>query len=117
MSPLKRSNNIAARMGRWSASHRKSAILGWLAFVVLAVVIGGSLPKTELSNAEMMTGEPAQARVELPWPDLAGRTWALADRLDGRRFERSGDALAAEGLYVGLDPWGSHFLAFAQTSA
>ena len=34
MSPLQRSNNIAARMGRWSATHRKKAIFGWLAFVV-----------------------------------------------------------------------------------
>ena len=40
MSPLKRSNNIAARMGRWSANHRKKAIFGWLAFVVLAVAAG-----------------------------------------------------------------------------
>ena len=37
MSPLKRSTNIAARMGRWSASHRKTAIFGWLAFVVAVV--------------------------------------------------------------------------------
>ena len=34
MSPLKKSNNIAARMGRWSASHWKTAVFGWLAFVV-----------------------------------------------------------------------------------
>ena len=40
MSPLKKSNNIAARMGRWSASHWKTAVFGWLAFVVLAVFIG-----------------------------------------------------------------------------
>ena len=33
MSPLKQSTNIAARMGRWSARHRKTAIFGWLAFV------------------------------------------------------------------------------------
>ena len=31
--PSKRSNNIAARMGRWSASHWKTAVFGWLAFV------------------------------------------------------------------------------------
>ncbi len=37
MSPLKHSTNIAARMGRWSASHRKTAIFGWLAFVVAVV--------------------------------------------------------------------------------
>ena len=34
MSPLKHSNNFAARMGRWSASHWKTAVFGWLAFVV-----------------------------------------------------------------------------------
>ena len=33
MSPLKQSKNIAARMGRWSASHWKTATFGWLAFV------------------------------------------------------------------------------------
>ncbi len=32
--PLKYSSNLAARMGRWSASHRKTAIFGWLAFVI-----------------------------------------------------------------------------------
>ena len=29
--------NVAARAGRWSSQHRKAAILGWLAFVVMAV--------------------------------------------------------------------------------
>ena len=40
MSPLKKSNNIAARMGRWSASHWKTAVFGWLAFVIVALVAG-----------------------------------------------------------------------------
>ena len=31
---------IAARAGNWSAHHRKAAILGWFAFVVLALAIG-----------------------------------------------------------------------------
>ncbi len=53
---------------------------------------------------------PARARVRLPWGDLAGRGWTLSDRLDGRSFERAGDELAAEGVYVELEPWGSHFL-------
>ena len=51
--------------------------------------------------------------MRLPWDDLAGRTWQLTDRLDGERFERAGDELAAEGLYVALDAWASHFLALA----
>ena len=33
------SRNLAARAGRWSAEHRKTAILGWILFVVLAVVV------------------------------------------------------------------------------
>ena len=35
------SHNIAARAGRWSARHRKAAVLGWLAFVVATLVLGG----------------------------------------------------------------------------
>src|SRR3954471_9310775 len=35
-------NTFAARAGRWSAQHRKTAIWGWIAFVALAVVIGGA---------------------------------------------------------------------------
>ena len=40
MTPLAKSQNLAARMGRWSAAHRKTAIFGWLAFVFVAVVLG-----------------------------------------------------------------------------
>ena len=42
MSPLKQSTNIAARMGRWSARHRKTAIFGWLAFVAASFAIGSA---------------------------------------------------------------------------
>ena len=55
---------------------------------------------------------PAQARVRLPWGDLRGRSWSLAERLSGKTFERAGDELGGDGLYVGLDPWACHFLAF-----
>ncbi|SFK91528.1 MMPL family transporter [Geodermatophilus ruber] len=54
--------NLAARMGRWSARHRKTAVFGWLAFVVAAVVLGGMLPQGELTRAEQMVGAPAQAQ-------------------------------------------------------
>jgi RND superfamily putative drug exporter len=33
--------NIAARMGRWSAAHWKTATFGWLALVVVAFALGG----------------------------------------------------------------------------
>ncbi|HEX6697281.1 MAG TPA: alpha-amylase family glycosyl hydrolase [Solirubrobacteraceae bacterium] len=59
-----------------------------------------------------LSDAPAQARVRLPWDDVAGRTWQLTDRLDGECFERSGDEIAAEGLYVALDAWSSNFVAW-----
>jgi hypothetical protein len=56
---------------------------------------------------------PAQGRVQLPWDDLAGQAWELADRLGGQRFDRGGDELARDGLFVDLAGWASHFLAAA----
>ena len=60
-----------------------------------------------------LSDAPSQAQVRLPWDDVGGRAWELTDRLDGRRFERDGDALAGAGLYVELGPWTSHFLSWA----
>ena len=44
--------NIAARAGRWSAQHRKKAIFGWLAFVVIAFAIGSAIGTKQLGNAQ-----------------------------------------------------------------
>jgi uncharacterized membrane protein YdfJ with MMPL/SSD domain len=54
-------DNLAARAGRWSAEHRKKAILGWLAFVILAVFIGGSVGTRTLSDEEYGVGESGRA--------------------------------------------------------
>jgi hypothetical protein len=64
-----------------------------------------------------LSDRAAQARIRVPWNDLSGGTWSLVDRLAGQRFERSGDELADPGLYVGLEPWAFHFLAFAREPA
>jgi len=61
MSPLKRSNNIAARMGRWSASHWKIAVFGWLAFVVAAVYIGMNVGTKNLKDQDYSTGQSHKA--------------------------------------------------------
>jgi uncharacterized membrane protein YdfJ with MMPL/SSD domain len=36
-------SNLAARMGRWSANHWKTAVFGWLALVAAAFAVGGAL--------------------------------------------------------------------------
>ncbi|MFE6699656.1 MMPL family transporter [Streptomyces sp. NPDC057718] len=53
--------NLAARIGVWSTHHRKTAVLGWLLFVVLATGIGGATGMVEMTNAENGAGESARA--------------------------------------------------------
>ena len=50
-------SNLAARAGRWSAQHRKTAILGWIVFVVLAVVVGGRIGLSALDESASGSGE------------------------------------------------------------
>src|SRR6266446_6734999 len=61
MSPLKRSNNIAARMGRWSASHWKTAVFGWLVFVVAALMIGAKVGTKNIKDTDVNTGQSHKA--------------------------------------------------------
>ncbi len=56
-----RATNLAARAGRWSAQHRRVAILGWIAFVIAATVGGGMIGTKSLSDAEMGNGSSRAA--------------------------------------------------------
>jgi RND superfamily putative drug exporter len=42
MTAVANTRNVAARMGRWSADHWKTATFGWLAFVLVAFALGGT---------------------------------------------------------------------------
>jgi uncharacterized membrane protein YdfJ with MMPL/SSD domain len=68
------SRNIAARMGRWSAQHRKIAIFGWLAFVIAAFVIGSAIGTKELRSAELGVGESGRMMklLDKEFPEPAG---------------------------------------------
>ena len=51
------STNLAGRMGRWSAQHRKTAIFGWLGFVVVAFALGIVSGTTKIEQATSGVGE------------------------------------------------------------
>jgi uncharacterized membrane protein YdfJ with MMPL/SSD domain len=68
------SHNVAARMGRWSADHWKTATFGWLAFVLVAFALGGM--------AGTKTIDP-----NTPGPRESGRM----DRILDEGFERPAD--------------------------
>jgi uncharacterized membrane protein YdfJ with MMPL/SSD domain len=52
---------IAARMGRWSATHRRVAIVGWLAFVLAAIVIGSAVGQKTIGSQGNDVGQAGRA--------------------------------------------------------
>src|SRR5919112_1782230 len=85
------SKNFAARAGRWSAQHRKKAILGWFAFVIVATLLGGMVGTKTLSDEDLGNGESKRADkiVEAAdFPEQTGET-ILVQGKDGLKV---GDA-------------------------
>src|SRR3954452_13236744 len=69
------SRNLAARVGRWSAQHRKVAILGWLSFVILATVLGGKVGQKQIDESASGNGESKRGDMIVKaagFPDTAG---------------------------------------------
>ena len=50
----------------------------------------------------------SQCRVPLPFANLAGNRWNLQDQLSPASYERSGDDLQGQGLYLDCTPWQAH---------
>ena len=86
------SRSLAARMGHWSARHRKKAIIGWIAFVVIAAGIGGTVGTTKLTETEMLAGDSAAASRTL---DHAGFYRPSVEQVLVQ--SRSGPILTAQG--------------------
>jgi uncharacterized membrane protein YdfJ with MMPL/SSD domain len=70
--------NLAARAGRWSATHRKTAVIGWILFVVLATVIGGKVGQQNLESSKMGNGESKRHDIIV---DNAGFPDEVAERV------------------------------------
>src|SRR4051812_44180436 len=70
--------HFAARAGRWSARHRRIAIAGWLAFVVAAVVLGGSAGfKDRTGNDGVGESGRADQALTQAFPDQGDRETVL----------------------------------------
>jgi hypothetical protein len=52
----------------------------------------------------------SQCLVRIPWDDLKGRIWRLKDAFTSEVYERDGDAMRGQGIYVDLPAWGFHLL-------
>jgi glycosidase len=56
-----------------------------------------------------------QGLIHVPWTDLKGRMSLLVGVMNGERFERDGDEMLDQGLYVDLEAWKFHFLQWEGT--
>jgi RND superfamily putative drug exporter len=79
--------NFTTRAARWSAAHRKAAVLGWLAFVIGAFMIGNAAGMVTLKAGEVGNG---QSR--------------LADQTLAQQFprERAGEMVLIESAHGAL---------------
>jgi uncharacterized membrane protein YdfJ with MMPL/SSD domain len=84
--------NLAARAGRWSAAHWKTATFGWIAFVLVAIVLGSVVGTKSLSDNEGVPGESGRMEkiLDESFQRPAGETLLIqSDTLtaDSRAFE------------------------------
>lgn len=49
----------------------------------------------------------SQGYVRLPFTDLGGSRWQLQDRMGSARYDREGDSLDTDGLFLDMRPWES----------
>ena len=112
---VRRSGRLAARV--ILAEHRAHVLvegrLGNQAPVAHPLE-GPLLPHRErLLVAVNYAAHPSQCCVRLPFPDLGGGHWRLADLLGDACFERAGDDLQSRGLYLDVPPWQAHVFAMS----
>jgi uncharacterized membrane protein YdfJ with MMPL/SSD domain len=53
--------NLTARAARWSAAHRRTAVLGWFAFVIVTFAVGSAAGLVTLRTEEGGTGDSRAA--------------------------------------------------------
>jgi uncharacterized membrane protein YdfJ with MMPL/SSD domain len=53
--------NLTSRAARWSAAHRRTAVLGWLAFVLVAFAIGSVVGVVKMTTSDNAIGDSGAA--------------------------------------------------------
>jgi len=64
-------------MGRWSATHRKAAILGWFGFVIFSIFVGMTVSQNQISDVDGFNGESHRAEQALDQSGLRPTTEAV----------------------------------------
>lgn len=103
--PLREGEWRRCDVSGWEDNRSAEQLIAW----------GWAAPTTWAAIVVNYSGAPAQGRIALPWPELAGRRWQLADALNDLLLTHPGDSLQAEGLFVDVPAWGAHILVATPT--
>jgi hypothetical protein len=107
-------NDPALRNGEWKLLAAAPAWEGNGSneeFIVCSWTGPGDLRRLVAVN---YASHPSQCYVNTPWDDLSGQTWRFQDCLSSAEYEKSGDEVAAKGLYLDLPAWGVHLFQVTQ---
>ena len=82
------SDNLTARAARWSGTHRRAAVLGWLGFVIVAAAIGSLVGMVNLTTSDYAIGDSGAADRVLAreFPNQRSFEEVLIQRRDGGRL-------------------------------
>jgi hypothetical protein len=61
--------------------------------------------------------DQGQCYIRLPVPELAHQTWRVQDQLSGATYERAGDELVSQGLYLDVPEWQCHVFTIQPSAA
>ncbi len=112
---LEIANRPVFRYGEWILCERT----GWPDNASFQNVVAWSWRTCEERYliAVNLSAYPVQARITVPWTDVAGKNWRLTDMLANTSYERNGNEMLTPGLYVELGPWGYHLFRCEQAVA
>jgi len=83
--------SISSRAARWAADHRRAAILGWIAFVAVAFLIGGAVGTQTIADEDLGNGDSRKAEqiiADAGFPDDDSESVMV----QGRNDQAAGDA-------------------------
>lgn len=97
------STTLTARAARWSAAHRKAAILGWFAFVLVAFAVGNAAGIVTMKDEEFGIGDShgAEQVLSREFPTERAGEQVLIQSRDGR-LQRAELRTAVDRLVAGL---------------
>src|SRR5262245_57986493 len=80
--------DLTTRAARWSAAHRRKAVLGWLAFVVVAFAIGSLAGVVTMTASDLAIGDSGAADRVLAreFPNQRSLEEVLIQARDGGRL-------------------------------